>query len=297
MCKPSPLRRASRCGCWARPPSASCPTRSSSGRSSSRSRPSCYSRAASWSTRRDAIGGPGSRSPLDTPRCCAYGGRVSFLGFVSRSRGFAVRGRRVSCSAASPLWGQASRSSARRTGPGPFPDGLGCVRGDHGGSGPSLSGRPIGAGPSPSRASAIHLPRQRRLASASAGRARGRCTNRETTARSERRGGAQGAGLFLTHSRARRSSGLLAGLTLWTLARLRAALAAALGAATGVAAALRAFRGREWTHALIWRDALALWRAHPLSAAARPPSRVPGLRLRGAEGPLARRPRHRQFRP
>ncbi len=75
----------------------------------------------------------------------------------------------------------------------------------------------------------------------------------------------QGAGLFLTHSRAA-VFGLLAGLALWALARLKGRpLAGALGAATGLAAtAAWAFRGREWTHALIWRDALSLWRAHPL---------------------------------
>jgi len=75
----------------------------------------------------------------------------------------------------------------------------------------------------------------------------------------------QTAALLLTHSRAA-AFGLLAGLALWALARLSGRrLAAALGAAAFVAAAaFWAFRGREWTHALIWRDALALWRAHPL---------------------------------
>lgn len=75
----------------------------------------------------------------------------------------------------------------------------------------------------------------------------------------------QSAGLLLTHSRAA-VFGLLAGLTLWALARLKGRrLAGAVGAAAGVAAtAAWAFRGREWTHALIWRDALTLWRAHPL---------------------------------
>lgn len=75
----------------------------------------------------------------------------------------------------------------------------------------------------------------------------------------------QGAALLLTHSRAA-AFGLLAGLALWALARLHGRrLAAALGAAAVVAAAAAwAFRGREWTHGLIWRDALALWRAHPL---------------------------------
>ncbi|MBI2384448.1 MAG: O-antigen ligase family protein [Elusimicrobia bacterium] len=75
----------------------------------------------------------------------------------------------------------------------------------------------------------------------------------------------QGAALLLTHSRAA-VFGLLAGLALWALARLRGrGLAAALAAAAAlVSAAAWAFRGREWTHALIWRDALSLWRAHPL---------------------------------
>lgn len=75
----------------------------------------------------------------------------------------------------------------------------------------------------------------------------------------------QGAGLLLTHSRAA-VFGLLAGLALWALARLRGrALAPALCAAAAlVAAAAWAFRGREWTHFLIWRDSLSLWLAHPL---------------------------------
>jgi O-antigen ligase len=75
----------------------------------------------------------------------------------------------------------------------------------------------------------------------------------------------QSAGLLLSHSRAA-AFGLLAAMTLWSLARLSGRrLACALGAATLLgAAAAWAFRGREWTHALIWRDALALWRAHPL---------------------------------
>lgn len=73
------------------------------------------------------------------------------------------------------------------------------------------------------------------------------------------------AALALTQSRAA-AFGLIAGLGLWALARLRGrALAGALAAAAGAgAAAAWAFRGREWTHALIWRDAFALWRAHPL---------------------------------
>ncbi len=77
--------------------------------------------------------------------------------------------------------------------------------------------------------------------------------------------GLQLTALMLTHSRAA-VLGLVAGLTLWALARLKGrSLAAALGAAAAlVAAAAWAYRGREWTHALIWRDTLALWRAHPL---------------------------------
>jgi len=75
----------------------------------------------------------------------------------------------------------------------------------------------------------------------------------------------QGAALLLTHSRSA-VFGLLAGLALWALARLRGrrlALALVTGGFVAAAAAWL-FRGREWTHALIWRDALALWRAHPL---------------------------------
>lgn len=75
----------------------------------------------------------------------------------------------------------------------------------------------------------------------------------------------QGAGLLLTHSRAA-VAGLLAGLALWALARLRGRrLAAALAASAGlISAAAWAFRSREWTHALIWRDSFSLWLAHPL---------------------------------
>ena len=75
----------------------------------------------------------------------------------------------------------------------------------------------------------------------------------------------QAAGLLATHSRAA-VFGLLGGLALWALARLRGRrLAAAAGAAAALAAAAAwAFRSREWTHALIWRDALSLWRSHPL---------------------------------
>ncbi|MBI3289370.1 MAG: O-antigen ligase family protein [Elusimicrobia bacterium] len=72
------------------------------------------------------------------------------------------------------------------------------------------------------------------------------------------------AGLALTGSRAA-PFGLAAGLALWALARWKGgrrawALAAAVAAAV---AAAWLFRGREWTHGLIWRDALALWRAKP----------------------------------
>jgi tetratricopeptide (TPR) repeat protein len=74
----------------------------------------------------------------------------------------------------------------------------------------------------------------------------------------------QSAALLLTGSRAA-VFGLLAGLTLWALAQLKGkSLAQALGAgALLLVSAAWAFRGREWTHALIWRDALSLWRAHP----------------------------------
>lgn len=75
----------------------------------------------------------------------------------------------------------------------------------------------------------------------------------------------QAAGLLLSHSRAA-VFGLLAALALWALARLEGRrLAAALAAAAFCAAAAAwAFRAREWTHGLIWADASALWRAHPL---------------------------------
>jgi O-antigen ligase len=75
----------------------------------------------------------------------------------------------------------------------------------------------------------------------------------------------QGAALLLTCSRTA-ILGLLGGLALWALARLdgrKRALSLA-GAAGLAAASAWAFRGREWTHGLIWRDSLALWRAHPL---------------------------------
>ena len=74
----------------------------------------------------------------------------------------------------------------------------------------------------------------------------------------------QTAGLLLTNSRAA-GFGLLTGLTLWALSRLDGRRRiAALGAAA-VAAGLGAwfFNGREWTHSLIWRDAIALWLAKP----------------------------------
>ncbi|MBI4060814.1 MAG: tetratricopeptide repeat protein [Elusimicrobia bacterium] len=75
----------------------------------------------------------------------------------------------------------------------------------------------------------------------------------------------QGAGLLLARSRAA-AFGLLAGLSLWALASLegRRRLGALGGAAALAAAAAWAFLGREWTHVLIWRDTLALWRSHPL---------------------------------
>lgn len=76
--------------------------------------------------------------------------------------------------------------------------------------------------------------------------------------------GLQAVGLLLSQSRAA-VFGLLGGLTLWALARLKGrSLIAALAAVVASAAtAAWTFHGREWTHALIWRDALTLWRAHP----------------------------------
>lgn len=75
----------------------------------------------------------------------------------------------------------------------------------------------------------------------------------------------QGVALYLTHSRAA-VFGLLAGLTLWALARLRdrRLMGALATMAVLVMAAAWLFQGREWTHALIWRDTISLWRAHPL---------------------------------
>lgn len=75
----------------------------------------------------------------------------------------------------------------------------------------------------------------------------------------------QASALALTHSRSA-VLGLLVGLALCALARMNGRrLAAAVVTAAGlIAAAAWLFRGREWTHGLIWRDSLALWRAHPL---------------------------------
>lgn len=72
------------------------------------------------------------------------------------------------------------------------------------------------------------------------------------------------AALLATRSRA----ALLAALgaaALWGALRLSgAARARLLGAlALAGAAAAASWRGREWTHGLIWRDALALWRESP----------------------------------
>jgi tetratricopeptide (TPR) repeat protein len=74
----------------------------------------------------------------------------------------------------------------------------------------------------------------------------------------------QGAGLLLTGSRAA-VFGLLAGLAAWASARLRGRLlgGALLTVAGLVAAAAWVYRDRQWTHTLIWRDALALWRSKP----------------------------------
>ena len=73
------------------------------------------------------------------------------------------------------------------------------------------------------------------------------------------------AGLWSTQSRAAMAgvgfAALLAGL-LFLRGRLRFALAAVLACAAALAA--WHFRARQWTHALIWRDAVSLWLAHPL---------------------------------
>jgi len=71
--------------------------------------------------------------------------------------------------------------------------------------------------------------------------------------------------LLLTGSRAA-ALGLLAAVALWALARQRGKrlVQALCAAAALLAAAAWLYRGREWTHALIWRDALALWLEHPL---------------------------------
>lgn len=75
----------------------------------------------------------------------------------------------------------------------------------------------------------------------------------------------QGAGLWLAQSRAGFAA-LLAGGVLWALLKLegrkRLRLLAGL-VLVGVGLAVQA-RGREWTHPLIWRDALSLWKAHPV---------------------------------
>lgn len=76
---------------------------------------------------------------------------------------------------------------------------------------------------------------------------------------------AQTAGLWLTQSRAAWAA-VLAVLSLWTLKRLDGqkrwlAFAALGGLALGL---IHYARGREWTHGLIWMDAIRLWREHPL---------------------------------
>lgn len=73
------------------------------------------------------------------------------------------------------------------------------------------------------------------------------------------------AGLWTTQTRAA-FAGLAAVLGLWAAlaleGRRRAAALAALCAAAALAG-LVVFRGRAWTHGLIWHDTLALWQAHP----------------------------------
>ena len=72
------------------------------------------------------------------------------------------------------------------------------------------------------------------------------------------------SGLFLTQSRTA-VFGLLAAFTLWAAARLkrRSLLAALVAITAATVAAGVLFWNREWTHALIWRDTLAMWRANP----------------------------------
>lgn len=72
------------------------------------------------------------------------------------------------------------------------------------------------------------------------------------------------AGAWSTQTRAA-SAGLAAVLTLWALLVLegRRRWAALAGLALAGSAAVWLFRGRAWTHGLIWRDTLSLWLAHP----------------------------------
>jgi O-antigen ligase/Flp pilus assembly protein TadD len=75
---------------------------------------------------------------------------------------------------------------------------------------------------------------------------------------------AQGAGLWLSQSRAG-FAGLLAAGAVWAVLRLQGVkrLRLVIGLVlTGIGLIVH-FRTREWTHQLIWRDALSLWHAHP----------------------------------
>jgi O-antigen ligase len=204
-------------------------------------------------------GSPGRRSPLDIPAAALAAAGLLFwslspdlavsqseaarlffcaLAFWAASRSFAPTGPApfltawTACAAIAALWAvyQAATGQAR-----PF----------------TSFGNPIFLGTALASALPISLARA--------------CQSSNRRALFAAAAALQGAGLLLTHSRAA-VFGLLAGLALWALARLRGRrLIAALGAAAALAAAAAwAFRGREWTHALIWRDALALWRAHPL---------------------------------
>ncbi len=210
--------------------------------------------------RRAKLGGPGLRSPLDLPAAALAAAGLFFwalspdlavsqseaarllfcgLAFWTAGRSFAPGGPDSFLTAwlagatAAAAWAIAEAAAGQ---PRPF----------------ASFGNPIFLG----TALASALPAAFARAYASSGRGRALWSSAAAV---------QGAALALTCSRAA-SLGLVAGLLMWALARLKGKrLAQALGAGALLAtAAAGAFRGREWTHGLIWRDALALWRAHPL---------------------------------
>jgi O-antigen ligase len=210
--------------------------------------------------RRAKRGDPGRRSPLDLPAgALAAAGLVFWALSPDLAVSASEAARLLFCGLA--FWA-ASRSLAL-TGPGPFLTAWSagaCVaalwavgEAVAGASRPYASfGNPIFLG----TALASALP----VALARAVRPDG--TKRALWAAAA---AVQGAALLMTHSRAA-VLGLLAGLALCALARFKGRLLSQTLGAAGlvVAAAAWAFRDREWTHALIWRDALSLWRAHPL---------------------------------